>query len=738
MTLAALETEIVAQTRRRQMYSGLTVLLLAAVLIAGFDVSNEMNSGSFWNGLGQFFDYPAGLLAETWESLADFPSLLWRFLPALLETLNIAVAATLLGGLGAAVLSLVATPNLGAPAWARVPVRRCLDVMRAFPELIIALFLIFVLGTSPVPAMIAVAFHTVGALGKLFSEVNENIDAKPMEGLAASGGSWFQRIRYGVLPQVAPNWLSYFLLRLEINVRASAILGFVGAGGIGTELRRTIGWGQGAGDETIALFVLLVTSIFLIDQLSSWGRARLAGKAGQGEESETEAAAGTEARVARARAHVRRRMLAAIALPALAFAYLAYAWVAFDVTGLIASARPERAAILATDSVMYKVHVEEDLRRGGVEVAVEGERMATYAPDAWPDWVRLAPEAGEGALDVDLGDGWRVLMAGPVVRIHAPGYGEIRVEAVGRAVQATLPPGPVPDWIKLSDRKFDARPSIGKRIQMSSAKVELHRYYWGWEDFWFAFRSPLNGMSAGALWNLAWSEERIDPAMSNAAFIFEEFRGNSGWQHGAVFQALLETIMMAVLGTLVAAFVGLPLAFLAAANFTPSQGLRFAVRRVFDLLRGIDMLIWSLIFIRAFGLGPLTGALAIAFTDTGSLGKLFSEALENVDDKQIEGVHSTGASQFQRYRFGVIPQILPVFVSQVLYYLESNTRSATVIGALGAGGIGLMLVETMRTSRDWENTLYIIVLTILVVFAMDALSGWLRRRLIVGREAREH
>ena len=109
-------------------------------------------------------------------------------LPALLETLNIAVAATLLGGAGAAVLSLAATPNLGAPAWLRLPVRRCLDVMRAFPELIIALFLIFVLGTSPVPAMIAVAFHTVGALGKLFSEVNENIDVKPMEGLAASGG----------------------------------------------------------------------------------------------------------------------------------------------------------------------------------------------------------------------------------------------------------------------------------------------------------------------------------------------------------------------------------------------------------------------------------------------------------------------------------------------------------------------------------------------------------------------
>ena len=200
-----------------------------------------------------------------------------------------------------------------------------------------------------------------------------------------------------------------------------------------------------------------------------------------------------------------------------------------------------------------------------------------------------------------------------------------------------------------------------------------------------------------------------------------------------MFTALFETIMMAVLGTLIAAFVGLPLAFLAARNFTPSLLLRFGTRRLFDFLRGIDMLIWSLIFIRAFGLGPLTGALAIAFTDTGTLGKLFSEALENIDNKQVEGVRATGASQIQRYRFGVIPQILPVFVSQVLYYLESNTRSATVIGALGAGGIGLMLVETMKTSRDWENTSYIIILTILVVIMMDQASGWLRRKLIEGK-----
>lgn len=149
------------------------------------------------------------------------------------------------------------------------------------------------------------------------------------------------------------------------------------------------------------------------------------------------------------------------------------------------------------------------------------------------------------------------------------------------------------------------------------------------------------------------------------------------------------------------------------------------------------MLIWSLIFIRAFGLGPLTGALAIAFTDTGTLGKLFSEALEGVNKQQMEGVRATGANRWQFYRFGVIPQIIPVFVSQCFYYLESNVRSATIIGALGAGGIGLMLVETMNTQRDWENTLYLIILTICLVIIMDTLSKKLRQRLIHGNRRKQ-
>jgi phosphonate transport system permease protein len=252
------------------------ILFVSAILISGYGLANELNSGSFLDGLGKFFDYPGEIVREAWAEGFSFFNLMGTFLPALVETLNIAGAASLIGGALAVILAFLGSGNLGVrPLVIITIVRRIMDAMRAFPELILALFLIFILGSSPVPAMIAVAFHTAGALGKLFSEVNENADAAPVEGLASCGATWFQRMRYGILPQVLPNYLSYFMLRFEINVRASAILGFVGAGGIGMELRRTIGWGKGAGDETAALFVLLILSIFAIDQLSSFIRRRL-------------------------------------------------------------------------------------------------------------------------------------------------------------------------------------------------------------------------------------------------------------------------------------------------------------------------------------------------------------------------------------------------------------------------------------------------------------------------------
>jgi phosphonate transport system permease protein len=422
----------------------------------------------------------------------------------------------------------------------------------------------------------------------------------------------------------------------------------------------------------------------------------------------------------------RRGFLWPAGLLAMVCVYLVYAFIAFDVPGLIEKSRLDRGALLGLDSVAYKVHIEKNLRRDKLEISVEGERAAVYQTP--PDWITIdGPDPMAAKVDIDMGGGYRFVIEGASVTLTGPGlYEPLVITSTDDGVEWR---GATPDWVKLDPRKVEARPTLFERVQVTKGRILVYRYFWGLEDFCFDFRSPLNGLSAGGLWALAWSGDRIEPDVSNARFIFSEFWGNPGWQHGDVFKALLETVIMAFLGTVVAAFVGLPLAFLAAANFNPDPVSRFAIRRVFDFVRGVDNLIWSLIFIRAFGLGPLTGVMAIALTDIGTLGKLFSEAIENIDNKQVEGMQSTGAPAVARYRFGVIPQILPVFISQSLYYLESNTRSATVIGALGAGGIGLKLVETLRTGRDWENTLYIVILTLAVVIAMDIISGALRRRL---------
>ena len=187
---------------------------------------------------------------------------------------------------------------------------------------------------------------------------------------------------------------------------------------------------------------------------------------------------------------------------------------------------------------------------------------------------------------------------------------------------------------------------------------------------------------------------------------------------------------MAFIGTLFAMIVAFPLAFIAARNITGNWFANQLTKRFFDFLRSVDMLIWALFFTRAFGPGPLAGMSAIFFTDTGTLGKLYAEALENIDDKQREGVKSVGAPSVAVQRFGVLPQVAPVFASQALYFWESNTRSATIIGAVGAGGIGLKLWEAMRTNSDWENVAYMVLLILMVVFVFDGISNALRSRLM--------
>lgn len=272
----AMRESYMALVRQRRLYGGLTLLIFAILMISGFWVSDARNAGGFYDGIGNIFDFPADVIGEAWEKRADMPGLLVRYLPALIETVNIAAVATLIGALFGLVLSLLSTRGLALWPWAIPVFRRIMDITRALPEIVIALVLIFILGGGPVPAAIAIALHTAGALGKLFSEVNENADLKPVDGLSSVGANWSQRMLLGVIPQVAPNLFSYALLRFEINIRASAILGFVGAGGIGYELRNSMTWGQGRFDEAAAIFLLLFFTIVVVDQASSAVRNRLA------------------------------------------------------------------------------------------------------------------------------------------------------------------------------------------------------------------------------------------------------------------------------------------------------------------------------------------------------------------------------------------------------------------------------------------------------------------------------
>ncbi|ODT73830.1 MAG: phosphonate ABC transporter, permease protein PhnE [Pelagibacterium sp. SCN 64-44] len=262
-------------TQRRRLYSLVLVAIFVAFLSSGFKLAESRNAGGFIDGLPQLFAFPSEVVGEAIQKAVNLPGLLIKYFPSLLETINIAGVSTLVGAILATVLSLLATRGLAR--WPLlIPVfRRAMDIMRAVPEVVIALVLIFILGGGPVAAMIAIAIHTTGALGKLFSEVNENADLRPVEGLASVGSSWLQRMWFAVIPQVAPNYLSYALMRFEINIRASAILGFVGSGGIGYDLKNAMSWGQGRYDEVAAIFILLFATIVLVDHISSMYRNRL-------------------------------------------------------------------------------------------------------------------------------------------------------------------------------------------------------------------------------------------------------------------------------------------------------------------------------------------------------------------------------------------------------------------------------------------------------------------------------
>ena len=234
------------------------------------------------------------------------------------------------------------------------------------------------------------------------------------------------------------------------------------------------------------------------------------------------------------------------------------------------------------------------------------------------------------------------------------------------------------------------------------------------------------------LWYLEFSLARTIKGLAQFGWILAlMLPPNPGSALPSYLSAMGETLSIALLGTTLAAVVALPISLLAARNVVPSALLRFPTRRLFDSIRGVDTLIWALVWINVVGLGPFAGVLAIATSDIGAFGKLFSEAIETADRKSVEGVRAAGGGPLHEIRFALMPQVLPVIAGQVLYFIESNTRSATIIGIVGAGGIGLQLSEQIRV-LEWQHVSFLILMILVAVAAIDFVSKRLRFA-IIGR-----
>jgi phosphonate transport system permease protein len=252
-------------SKRRQTLIGAAVL---AVLVWVSAIGSEVDLGKFAANAWRFPKY----ILETmpvlrWNSLgADLAEWFWGWkgwLKLLWQTVLIAYVGTILGALGGFLLCFVAAANLGRSGWLRFTARRFLEFCRTVPEIVFALIFVIAFGLGPLPGVLAIAIHTMGAMGKLFSEVVENIDMKPVDGLTATGAGWWQTIRFAVVPQVLSNFASYSLLRFEINVRGASIMGFVGAGGIGQDLIEAIR--KFYFTDVSAILLLIIVTVMLID-----------------------------------------------------------------------------------------------------------------------------------------------------------------------------------------------------------------------------------------------------------------------------------------------------------------------------------------------------------------------------------------------------------------------------------------------------------------------------------------
>ncbi|MEV6907092.1 phosphonate ABC transporter, permease protein PhnE [Amycolatopsis sp. NPDC051071] len=477
-----------------------------------------------------------------------------------LDTLMIAVAGTALATVFALPLGFLAATNTAPFPAVRTVARAIILGARAIPDLVYALIFVRVLGVGVLPGVLAIAVYSTGMIGKLFADAIEEVDPRAPQAIDAVGASRPQAIAAGVVPQVIPSFVATVLYRLDMNVAASAVLGFVGAGGIGFELYntlRTLQYQRGIG---IALVVIVL--VVVVERTSAVIRSKIVGH---------------------------------------------------DLV------RPAR-------------------RRARKERVSPVQRVPAASAPAVP-WTRSRL--------------LRVLTVGVAISLIVTSFSGLNI-GPGTLVKA------LPDLF-------------------------------------------------GGL----------------GAFFPPDFA--SVWEQ--LPTAMLETLAIAVTATTLATFLSLPVAFLAARTISPHPAVYHVARVIIVLARGLPPLVLALVFISAFGLGPFAGVIALALSSVGLTAKLMADAVEHVGVGPGAALRSVGATRTQQAAGAVLPQVAPSFVATVLFTLDSTIRSSTIVGIVGAGGVGFLTYQSVQT-LEFRTTSAVLIVVFMTVFAVERASDAIRKRIL--------
>jgi len=613
------------------------------------------------------------------RAMVEIPTGRWgpsKTLTTVLSFLGVTVAlsflATLLAALFALPLAFLGARNLmGGRGWTRGVyrlVRGGMNVVRAVEPLIMAIVFVVWVDLGPFAGLCALVVHGVAALGKLFSETIEGIDPGPVEAIRAAGATWLQVARHGVLPQIVPPAVGYIVYRMDINLRLGTVIGLVGGGGIGMVLTQWMKKPDLLPQAGTALFVIALL-IVPLDFVSGAVRERIA----EG-----------------------RPLGPRWARPVLYLAVAAMAWWSWQRSEVdLAKFWP------VPDRVWTIVRqlARPELVERGADVTVASADLVVPCPAGFDETTgREAVPIGAATLTLDrgcanVGDGVGVLLSGlppgAAVRLRwrfADGSG--RLDAVGPT-------------------------SAGRSSGDVGTVIEVRRIV---ED------------RAATVPGLPTQIEATVTVPAGPLHLSQPLR--------ITLSKIVLTILMALMATTFGALLAIPLAFLAARNIMGTtvvgRGVYGAARLFLSTVRAIEPALLVQVFATWVGVGkPFPGVLALIGVTLANLGKLFSEALEDIDAGPVEALRAAGANRLQVLRYAVVPQVVPPWLAFGFYHWDINVRLSTIVGLVGGGGIGYHLSQWMNTTQ-WRKASVALLGIILVVTAMDTISARLRERLAHG------